>query len=280
MKIACYYFSGTGNTKFACEKLMEALRGRGAEADLYRITANAELPAPTGYDCLVIGYPVHGFNAPTIVLKFLKKLPKGKLPCYLVRTSGEPLGLNDASGITPKRILRKKGYLPRGEFHYVMPYNIIFRHSDGMAARMLRGLALRIPADADLILGGGSQLTKVGALKRFVSFACRIEHPAMPHIGRHFHATEDCIGCGKCEKICPLGNIRMENGKPKFGKSCVGCMGCAFSCPKDAIRTAILNGWRVNGAYSFEGDPAADDEVCSYCKKSYLRYFHAGEDGQ
>ncbi len=280
MKIVCCYFSGTGNTARACEELLKKLEELGHEIALFPIRADAERPALSDCECLLIGYPVHGFNAPAPVLQFLRSLERTqkKTPCYLVRTSGEPLKLNNASGVTPKRILKGKGYAVLGEFHYVLPYNIIFRHSDGMAARMKRGVELRLPADAQKIAALGTSLIKTGPFARFVGFVCRIEHTAMPLIGRHFRATDKCIGCGKCASVCPQGNIHMENGRPKFGKSCAGCMGCAFFCPADAIDTAVFNGWRVNGAYSFLGEPASDDEVCKYCRKSYLKYFHEAED--
>lgn len=280
MRIVCCYFSGTGNTKLACGELLKKLEEMGHSAALFSIRKDAERPDLSDCDCLVIGYPVHGFNAPAPVLKFLKSLDKAqkKTPCYLVRTSGEPLKFNNASGISPKRILKKKGYVVYGEFHYVLPYNIIFRHSDGMAARMKLGLELRIPADAEKIAHMQRFCVKNGPIRRFVSFACRIEHVAMPAIGKHFQVTEKCIGCGKCESVCPQKNIHLCDGKPTFGKSCAGCMGCAFSCPEDAIRPALFNGWKVNGAYSFDAPPATDDEVCNYCRRAYLRYFHEREE--
>ena len=85
------------------------------------------------------------------------------------------------------------------------------------------------------------------------------------------------MGCGACAARCPERNIRMEGGKPVFGGHCTGCMACAFFCPRDAVRTGILNGWRVNGAYDLTAPPAEDKEVCRYCRKSYLRYFHSYE---
>ncbi len=279
MKIVCCYFSGTGNTRWACEALLQQLAENGHMTSLFSIRKDTERPDLTDCDCLLIGYPVHGFNAPTPVLKFLKSLRKTqkKTPCYLVRTSGEPLKLNNASGITPKRILKRRGYTVYGEFHYVLPYNIIFRHSDGMAARMKLGLELRLPADAQKIALMQRFQVKRGPFCRLVSFVCRVEHTAMPLIGRHFKATETCVGCGKCESVCPQKNIHICDGKPVFGKACVGCMGCVFSCPKDAIHPALFEGWKVNGAYSFDAPPAADGEVCKYCNKAYLRYFHEGE---
>ncbi len=279
MRFVVYCFSGTGNTRWACDRLAAELRLLGQTADVYAISSDCTPPPPNGYDGILLGYPVHAFNAPVPVLKFLKTLPPAQklLPVWLVRTSGEPLKLNEASGITPKRILGGKGYPVRGEFHYVMPYNIIFRHPDGMAVRMKRDAERAFPQDARAIAAGEGSLCKNGPFRRMVSFTLRVEHTAMPLIGRRFKATEKCVGCGLCAKICPQGNIMMVDGKPKFGKNCAACMGCSFHCPKDAVRISLLNGWRVNGEYSFEGEPAADADVIRYCRKSYLRYFREME---
>ena len=281
MKAVAYYFTGTGNTKRVLEKLKAEWEKRGHEMDLFRMYPDTK-PALDGYDRIIIGYPVHGFNAPAPIFDFLKLFPAcGKdeeRKTFLLRTSGEPLSLNHASGIVPARILKKRGYLVVGEFAHVMPYNIIFRHPDGMVARMEEASNLKIVKDADDLEAGKGWRAKVNPFKRAFSFVVRIEHPAMPAIGRTFRVSKKlCIGCGKCEKECPRGNITMKNGKPKFGGHCVGCMACAFLCPKDAVRISVLNAWRVNKPYSFEGEPVEDNKVIRYCRRSYLRYFHEAE---
>ena len=48
--------------------------------------------------------------------------------------------------------------------------------------------------------------------------------------------TDDCISCGKCEKICPVGNIKLHDGKPVWGKECISCVACYHICPKNAIQ--------------------------------------------
>ena len=50
-----------------------------------------------------------------------------------------------------------------------------------------------------------------------------------------------CIGCGKCQKICPISAIEMteENGKKKarvVPERCIGCGVCVRRCPKKALR--------------------------------------------
>lgn len=54
--------------------------------------------------------------------------------------------------------------------------------------------------------------------------------------------SSKCIGCGLCSKICPMGNIHMEQGRPIPDKKCTMCYRCISSCPQQAI---TLNGDRV-----------------------------------
>ncbi len=46
-----------------------------------------------------------------------------------------------------------------------------------------------------------------------------------------------CIGCRKCEKICPAGAITMKKGKPKIDREkCIRCFCCQEFCPKGALK--------------------------------------------
>ena len=50
-----------------------------------------------------------------------------------------------------------------------------------------------------------------------------------------FFATDACTGCGFCVEACPLNNIRLNDGKPVWGKNCTHCMACICGCPTEAI---------------------------------------------
>ena len=47
--------------------------------------------------------------------------------------------------------------------------------------------------------------------------------------------TAACTGCGTCEKICPMQNIRIKDGQPVFSKNCVSCGACLQNCPAGAL---------------------------------------------
>ena len=277
MKVLFTVFSASGNTLRVAKLFSERLSERGAECEIVRIREDMAAPDVASADTLVIGYPVHGFNAPQNVVDFAKGLPECENKVYyIIKTSGEPLHVNDASSRILDRILKKKGYIKRGEFHYVMPYNMIFRHSDDMAALMWQAARNTAPADADKIFAGEEAQLKAGLLAVVTRFVVAVEHKAMPYLGRLFKVKkEKCISCGKCAKLCPMLNIEMKDGLPVFGKNCIGCTACSFNCPADAISIGVLNGWRVNGAYKFapprEGLTRKD--VCNYWRGSYIRYF-------
>lgn len=46
-----------------------------------------------------------------------------------------------------------------------------------------------------------------------------------------------CIGCKKCEKVCPGSLISTDTGKAQinFPKDCWGCVSCVKECSQGAI---------------------------------------------
>ena len=54
---------------------------------------------------------------------------------------------------------------------------------------------------------------------------------------RAFVTREDCVACGCCVKVCPLGAIAVVKGiaAQVDGERCVGCGKCARECPGTVI---------------------------------------------
>jgi ferredoxin len=46
---------------------------------------------------------------------------------------------------------------------------------------------------------------------------------------------ENCSGCGMCSRICPRGNLTIQDGKPVWHHDCDFCGACATWCPQGAI---------------------------------------------
>lgn len=46
-----------------------------------------------------------------------------------------------------------------------------------------------------------------------------------------------CIGCGKCERVCPMNvEVPSNSRKKKNATECILCMKCVDECPKGALR--------------------------------------------
>ncbi|MBQ2295074.1 MAG: 4Fe-4S binding protein [Spirochaetales bacterium] len=44
-----------------------------------------------------------------------------------------------------------------------------------------------------------------------------------------------CVLCGKCEKLCPMKNIKISAGTIEQNNQCTMCYRCVNNCPKQAI---------------------------------------------
>ena len=279
-KILICYFSATGNTKMVVEKFAEELRINGAEVELHKIEDEKFEYNLADYDALGIGYPIHGFNAPANVVQFAKMLPKleGKKKLFIVKTSGEPLKINNISSYKVVSILKHKNYNLANEYHYVMPYNMIFRHSDAMAYKMWNTASRLIPIDAKEVINNvPAKLSRV-FMGHTLAWIMRAEHWGGRLIGRGYKVTDKCLKCQKCVRECPTHNITFENGKFKFGNKCLICTRCSFNCPVNAIKIGMLEGWKVNGAYNFNNpDDDYQKSHKNYCKRAYKKYFERSE---
>ena len=64
---------------------------------------------------------------------------------------------------------------------------------------------------------------------------------------KHFSVDKKkCIGCKKCEKICPVGDIKCVDGNIpvwQHNDRCMTCYACLHHCPSNAISW----GWFTSG---------------------------------
>lgn len=285
MKVLIIYFSGTGNTRKVAEKYVDCFAELGHTAEVVSVdglprnkTLTDEfLTLLNNADIVGFGYPVHAFNAPSVMLKlakFLPKQPKAKR-AFIFNTSGEPLKLNNISSLKLRSMLRRRKFAVFSEYHYCMPYNIIFRHTDEMAYKMWNTAELLIPLDVQQIVDGTPHVLKRVFFGSFIAWVMRCEHWGVRLNGTRYKVGENCVHCQKCINICPTHNITVKkNGQLKFGGNCLMCMRCAQLCPKNAIKTGWFNNWKVNGVYTFEKPETAEQQ--NYNKmltKAYDKYF-------
>lgn len=230
------YFSGTGNSGYIAKRTAEIL---GDETlDLFERIRNKNY-SPIYCDRMraVICAPTYAWRIPHILTDYLKKTPiencKG---IYFLMTCGDDIG--NAEKYLKKLCLEmKKDYM--GCAYFRMPENYIAMFTapnDEQAGRIIAKSEDKITETAEAI-ARSERLPKVGVntVGRLKSGIVNTAFYAFCVKSKPFYATEKCISCGKCEKLCPLANITMADGKPVWGKECTHCMACICKCPAEAI---------------------------------------------
>lgn len=281
MKYLGLYFSGTGNTKIVCLKAKQELEARGHSLETVDVISD-EVKSLEGYDGLFVFYPIYGFNCPKPVIKYVKKIKKvsNKIPCVIMKQSGEHLFWNNASSLYLTSLLKRRNIVVHDEFHYLMPYSFIFRHTDFMAHRMRTVMEGLLPLDLDLFLKGKDIHMKRFLFDRTFAFVLRIQWWGGRFNGLFYKVKKNkCIKCMKCVNDCPAHNIKLkENGKFKFGYQCLMCQRCVMYCPKHAIKVGLFNSWRVDKPYTFKEAQFEKERHPRYCRKNYKRYFEESEN--
>lgn len=300
-KAIIYIFSGTDNTFIAGEMVSKALLGYDIQAELYRIcTQNSYMydknldrsdftfisdefgyvPNPNNYDIAGFAYPIHGFNSPQFFLRFVKHLPslcdeKKGMRAFIFKTSGEPFRPNNASSNTLCYFLRKKGFNPGIDMHMLMPYNIMFKYPDAMAKQMYLHtkdtMATKLAKD---ISEENYKQLRFNIFTILWSYLIRLQWVGAWVNGPLQKSKSDlCVGCNICVNSCPSANIKIVDGKPKFGAKCTMCMACTMKCPKSAINPGFLTPWKVWPMWDFDKIVNDKNIPINYTNNEDTRYF-------
>lgn len=234
MAARIFYFSGTGNTLKIAKDLAEQLDN----AQLVRISYDMNFDQ-TDCDTAGIAYPVYCFGLPNIVVNFLNKVNfSDKAYIFGLASYG---GLLTSSGRLLKNMLKKRGYTLSAGFAINMPGNATTVYDVPKAekrATMYSNETERIPQIASIIKNRNACGidSNLGLLGRLASAAAGSMMSKIHESDKSFFVDENCNGCSICENVCPVGNIKMVNGKPEWQHRCEGCMACFHWCPKASIQ--------------------------------------------
>jgi len=228
------YFSPTGNAKHLAKKLAEGLKS--SEKEILPL----EFTDPEQLECnkhLVLLYPVHGFNAPRTVKRFVRSLPPGLYEAVsLIAVGFAGNWLNGAVSSVLRKALAKKDYPIVVDEDLAMPLTFIMNSPDDLNLKLISESERKIADLCKRITEKNPSEKKVQFRSRMVNFVGKVEAPAARLFGLELHASNDCTSCGTCWTNCPQQNIKQKsNGKPVFGFNCIMCMRCIYNCPEQAI---------------------------------------------
>ncbi|MEN8249853.1 MAG: EFR1 family ferrodoxin [Bacteroidota bacterium] len=251
-KLIVWYFSGTGNARFAAESIAGNAREKEVNSLVFNLAEhNEKITSPGKETLLGFCFPTHGFNASPIVLKFLWNFPKGNSDVFLLNTrAGLKLSKLHIPGIgglalwITALILVFKGYRVIGFRPLDMPSNWISLHPgvrNKVASSIHKHCTQTLKNFTNRILQGKRVLN--GFLWLPIDLLVSPISLGYYWFGRFalaksFFASSACNNCNLCIEECPVNAILEKDGRPFWTFKCESCMHCMNVCPHRAIETA------------------------------------------
>ena len=231
------YFSATGNTEFIAKEIAARI-GDECVNLLDRVKSGNYEPLHSEKP-FVICAPVYVCEMPRFMSKYLKKQTfSGSKDVYFIFTSGGYCGV---SGVLAKRIVKSKKMVYRGHAEFKMPRNYIANDSypmlekDETEKRIKEAYSQIDKVASDITSGNKLKARHIFMLETIITVPFNPVWCKYKLTAKDFYTTDKCVGCGKCEKLCPLNNIKITDKKPVWDNNCTHCMACIGNCPTDAI---------------------------------------------
>ena len=243
------YFSPTGNVLHLARLLAAELKSPERYILPLEFTDPKQLESNKH---LVLLYPVHGFNAPRTVKRFVRSLPPGLYEWVsLIGVGCLNNWLDGAVSSDLLKSFRKKAYPIVVDEILAMPLTFIMNFPDHLNLKLIAESEKRIADLSRAIINKDTSEKEVQIRSQIVNFLGKAESPAARFFGLELHANNNCTSCGTCWTNCPQKNIKQKsNGKPGFGFNCIMCMRCIYNCPEKAISPRISKFIPIKNGYS------------------------------
>jgi len=231
-----YWFSGTGNSLAAARALAAAL----GQVPLIAVSQALHAP-PAGAAARTVGivFPVYAFGLPNLIARFLEVVPLGPDP--YVFTVATAAGMPGATHRQAADILNRRGVALAAGWTLRMPENFSLLNCH-LGLRSVPTLLQRATERTAVIarsVQAGTRGVQEDSLLPLAWAGGQVHHGAsrfLPAADRRFEVGAHCSACGLCAAVCPVGNIRIDNGRPAWSGHCEGCGACMQWCPVRAIR--------------------------------------------
>lgn len=230
-----YYFSGTGNSFVVAREIAAKL---GDTKLVHMAHPDAAHPSP-GTPRIGLVFPVYIFGLPLIVTRLIEKLKvpadayvfavaaHGGMPCSTLTQAAELFskrGLTLAAGFAVTMV---DNYTPLGGATAPEKQKIRFEK----AARRIDEICAAIEKREKSMYQGWPLVNWL-----FSGIMYRRSAPKIPGMDKQFTADSNCNGCGVCEQVCPVNNIKMNEHRPAWQHHCEQCFACLHWCPTQAIQ--------------------------------------------
>ncbi|KAF2956661.1 EFR1 family ferrodoxin [Marinitoga sp. 38H-ov] len=230
------YFSGTGNTEYVSKLLKEKLESMGKKVEITKITLKNYDYSVDDCELFILLYPIHSFDVPWPVYKWLKKTKLNNIKTAILTVSaGAFIPPNSGSRIKLKRFFKSRNCEVFYEDDIQMPLNCIKPMEENEIYQILDKLPDKIDEIANNILNNVHKNTKPHFKGIMLSKVAIFQNLFAKIFAKGYIVNDNCNLCQWCIKNCPTNNISLKDGKIKFGLNCSLCLKCLYNCPQNAI---------------------------------------------
>jgi ferredoxin len=231
-----FYFTGTGNSLFIAKALANEL----GNTEIIRIKGNMNVRNINEVSRIGFVFPVYYGGLPSLLSKLLSKL-KNLQDLYIFAVVTWAGGYGRVFSQLEAELQQFGQRLAAG-FHLKMPQNYImaYRVPDKEEVNVIISKALnKIPQIADIVRNfeifrqPADFPPYSGQSRRYQKFIAGVHES-----DSKFWCDETCTACEWCVMICPVGNIVLEERRPKWLHQCELCLACINWCPNRAIQYA------------------------------------------
>jgi len=242
------YYTGTGNSRYAAQYLSHALGEELFDSfDCIRCRSGVELSSETPW---IFVCPAYAWRIPRVFEDFLHRSSfRGCRQAYFVMTCGDDIG--DARRHLTK-LCRRWGLEFMGVGQVVMPENYLamFEVPTARQSAVIRRTAHWTLEKIAAAIREGRPLApkKSGFINWCKTWLVNGPFYAFCVKAKAFRADDKCIGCGECVRRCPMNNVELADGRPRWGSRCTHCMACICYCPTEAIEYGKIS----RGKYRYQ----------------------------
>ena len=229
------YFSGTGNSRYVAESIALRTNDKLVSANEYiKAGKSADFTSDAPF---IFVSPTYAWRIPRIFSAFIENGSfKGNTTAYFVMTCGTDIGNADKY---LKELCAKKSLQYMGVKMVQMPENYVavYDVTDKAESELLIAQSDKTAKTISEIIISGKALPSenISMMAKMKSHQINPIFYSLVVSAKGFNVSDQCIGCGKCEELCPLNNIKITNGRPLYGNNCTHCMACICACPTEAI---------------------------------------------
>lgn len=248
-----FYFSGTGNSLQVARTLADRLNDRLIPMN------NKDLSEPyiVGADERIGWvFPIYAWGPPPVVLDFIRQIHLNvsrTVYSYFVCTCGDDMGRAER---ILTHALKEKGIHLSAGYALQMPNTYVClpgfdTDKDEIAYQKKAHADTLLPSIAETICNKETAPFALipGSFPWFKTYVLRPLFNRFMLSDRYFRTQPDCIHCGHCATACPVSNIQMKDGIPRWNGNCAGCLACYHTCPVHAIQFGKMT--RNKGQYLF-----------------------------